>query len=354
MPRQFETENNIRQQDLEELVNNSVFDKFRDKTVLITGATGFIGSETVLAFLCANRIKNLNTKIVALVRNLEKAHKIFEHIIDDCNLEIIVQDIIEPIEYTGNVDYIIHCASNTQSKYMLEKPATTASIILDGTKRVLDFAKEKKVISTVFLSSIEVYGSIDSDLEIKENDNVGQIDITSPRSSYPLAKRMAENLCVDYSTEYGIDTKIARLTQIIGAGIKYNDTRVFAQFARSVIEQQDIVLHTKGETTRNYCYITDCVSGILSILIDGKNKEIYNVANSDTKCSIREIAEKFAKMGNLDIKYETKEHKEYPPEIKCCLNSDKLLSLGWEPQIMLQEMLDRLTKSMNRDRKNEV
>ena len=354
MPRQFETENNIRQQDLEELVNNSVFDKFRDKTVLITGATGFIGSETVLAFLCANRIKNLNTKIVALVRNLEKAHKIFEHIIDDCNLEIIVQDIIEPIEYTGNVDYIIHCASNTQSKYMLEKPATTASIILDGTKRVLDFAKEKKVISTVFLSSIEVYGSIDSDLEIKEDDNVGQIDITSPRSSYPLAKRMAENLCVDYSTEYGIDIKIARLTQIMGAGIEYNDTRVFAQFARSVIEKRDIVLHTKGETIRNYCYITDCVSGILSILIDGKNKEIYNVANSDTKCSIKEMAEKFAEMGNIQLSYKLEEHKEYLPTIKCCLNSYKLQNLCWKPQIMLQEMLDRLIKSMNRDRKNEV
>ena len=321
------------------------WEKFQNTTILITGATGFIGTQIVLSLAKASMEYNLNTKIILLVRSKEKAKNIFYEQLKFANIKLLQQDINKKIKYHENVDYIIHTASNTSSKSFVDTPVETISTTIDGTKNILEFAKEKKVKSIVFLSSMEVYGEINSETPLKEDD-LGKLELQNERNSYPQAKRLAENLCYSYFKEYNIPVKTARLCQIIGANIPYNDSRVFAQFARNVIEKKDIVLFTDGSTTRNYCYITDCVTAIFTILQKGKSGESYNVANQEAICSIKEIAENLLRNTDLKIKYETLKSNIYPSNCKLFLSTDKLRTLGWQAQVSLEEMLSKLVDGL--------
>ena len=321
------------------------WEKFQNTTILITGATGFIGTQIVLSLAKASMEYNLNTKIILLVRSKEKAKNIFYEQLKFANIKLLQQDINKKIKYNGNVDYIIHTASNTSSKSFVDTPVETISTTIDGTKNILEFAKVKKVKSIVFLSSMEVYGEINSETPLKE-DNLGKLELQNERNSYSQAKRLAENLCYSYFKEYNIPVKTARLCQIIGANIPYNDSRVFAQFARNVIEKKDIVLFTDGSTTRNYCYITDCVTAIFTILQKGKSGESYNVANQEAICSIKEIAENLLRNTDLKIKYETLKSNIYPSNCKLFLSTDKLQTLGWQAQVSLEEMLSKLVDGL--------
>ena len=312
----------------------SVFDK---KTVLVTGATGLIGSLCVKSLLASD----YDTKVLALVRNENKAKKMFE---ENENLYLIVQDINEPIKYENHADYIIHTASVTASKDFVEKPAQTILTALKGTFNVLEFAREKKCLGLVYLSSLEVYG-IPSKENVTEND-YGYIDILTPRGSYPEGKRIAENLCISYGSEYEVPVKIARLTQTFGAGVTKNDNRVFAQFAKSVIEKRDIVLHTEGKTKRCYCYTTDAVTGIYTILTKGERNNAYNIANSNTYISICEMA-KSLENENTKVVFDIDDKNYgYNPEMQIFLNSEKLEKLGWKAKTPLKEMFKRLISSM--------
>lgn len=343
----FETNNKIRQEDLEELANEKIFEEFAGKTVLVTGASGLIGSEIVLGFLCADRLKKLNIKVLAMVRNEQKARDVFECVLENKNFELIIQDVNNPVSYRGNVDYIIHCASTTSSGEIISKPVETARTSFWGTYNILKYAFEHKVKSFVYLSSIEIYGKTnDSNEDIKE-ENLGVLNPLNVRNVYPLSKKLAENLCVDFACEYGVNAKIARLTQTFGAGIAQEENRVFAQFCRSVIEKKDIVLHTDGSSFKNYCYLTDAVSAILTILIKGENGKAYNVANYDTGISIKNMAEMLAKKYGLKVVYDVSDkNRGYNESIHIKLNPEKLEALGWEPKIYLEEMFERLINSL--------
>lgn len=320
------------EEDIKEIINNFDMSVFKDKTVLITGATGLIGK------ICTLSLLQSGTKVVALVRNREKAQKIFS---DDKNLDLLVQDINSPINTDRKVDYIIHCASTTSSSDFVQKPVETIYTALNGTRNVLEFAKRrgKYLEGMVYLSSLEVYGKTEKE-QIKEED-LGYIDILTPRSSYSEGKRMSETMCISYAQEYNVPVKIARLAQTFGAGVSKDDNRVFAQFAKSVINNENIILHTKGETKRNYCYTTDAVRGIFTILTKGGKNQAYNVANKNTYISIADMA-KLLENENTKVVYEIDDKERgYNPTIKICLDSTKLEQLGWSPKIDLPKMFER-------------
>ena len=343
------------EQDTLEIVNSKYinWNFFKNSTILVTGATGLIGSQIVLSLLCANEQLNTNIKILALVRNKEKAKKKFKDVKTD-KLKFIIQDITEQID-CEKADFIIHTANGTASKGFVENPVETIDSIYTGTKNVLEYAKNNNIKSAVYLSSMEVYGNIGLDRKepLKEED-YGYMDVMKVRNSYPLGKKIAENMCHSYFSEYEVPVKIARLCQTIGAGIDYNDNRVFMQFARNVIEKQDIVLHTKGETIRSYCYITDCVAAIFCILEKGKNGEVYNVANSETTCSIKEMAEMLCnKYPISNLRMEINENNYYLETIKYVLNISKIKSdTGWNPKVSLEEMFSRLITNNISEGKN--
>ena len=325
--------NSIFEEDIKNIINDFDMSVFDGKTILVTGATGLIGK------LCVKSLLNsgYNTQVIALVRDEEKAKNIFR---ESKRLTYLVQDINQRINTTRRVDYIIHAASTTSSKDFVEKPVETIYTAINGSRNILEFAKNKRLEGMVYLSSLEIYG-VNEKENIKEED-YGYIDILNPRSSYSESKKMVETMCISYGTEYGVPVKIARLAQTFGAGVSISDNRVFAQFAKAIINKENIILHTKGETKRNYCYTTDAVRGIFTILTKGENNNAYNVANENSYCSISEMAHL------LENEYTKGEYKidevnrGYNPTVKIALNTEKLNALGWEAKVNLKEMFDRL------------
>lgn len=315
----------------------------RNSKFLITGATGLIGSSLVHCLLALDK----EITIICPVRSLEKAQLIYED--NYKKIDFVECDLLQylsNLKESDKFDYIIHCASPTAGKYMTEHPVETYMLAVDSTRAILEYARKSDLKGFVYISSLEYYGQILDDRIITE-DMQGYVDNTDPRSSYPLGKRAAEYLCSAYANEFEIPAKIARLTQTFGAGVSADDNRVFAQFARSVINGTDIVLHTTGESAKPYCYTTDCVSAILYILLKGQNGESYNVANQDTYISIREMAAFLRDNFNpkIDVRVEMHPEMGYAPVTKLHLSSEKLMSLGWVPKNDLKNMFDKLLRS---------
>lgn len=320
---------------------------FKNSLILVTGSTGLIGSLLVKGFLNANKKYNIKNKIFALARNLKKAQDIFNDYLDDKNFKIIENEITEPILIEENIDYIFHTACVTTSKEMIAKPVELIKTSICGTMNILDFAKEHNTRSIVYLSSMEVYGVIEkSDKNLTENE-LGKLDLTSVRSCYPESKRMNENLCKCYSDEYGVNVCVARLTQTFGAGASIKDNRIFAYIAKSIINNEDIVLKSSGKSTHDYCYTTDAISAILLLGKKGIRGETYNIANENTNASIYDMAklviDNFNK--NIGIKIEMANNEMYSKDSIIKLDTTKIRKLGWEPKVNLVQMYQRLIKS---------
>lgn len=322
------------------------WEEFRNKTVLITGATGGIGSMLVRSFLFANEQSELNIKVIGLVRNIKRAKIFFDNLVKNKNFKLVKNDITEKIKYRGNVDYIIHCANNTSSRSFVEMPVETMEVAFYGTKNVLEFAENKKVTSLVFLSSMEIYGIIENTDKMQSENDLGTLELLNVRNSYPIGKRAAETLCHSFYKEKNVPVKIARLAQTVGANVDYNDPRVYAYFARCIVEKKDIVLNTTGNTIRSYCYITDVITGILLLLQKGENGEAYNIANEDATSKIRDIAEMLTKeYPNSKLVFNIKDTGIFPKETVWALKTDKIQALGWKPNVSKEKMYDNLINS---------
>lgn len=305
-------------------------------TVLVTGASGLLGAALVRSFAA-----DAGTDVLAAVRNPDRAERMFEAL---SNVRIIQWDVTRPAELDGyDVDYVVHAAAETGSRAFVERPVEVIRTTVDGVVNVLDLARVKKVRAVVFLSTMEVYGSPTAD-PVTELD-YGYLDPVSVRSSYPESKRLAESLCVAHAREYGVPVKIARLTQTFGEGVRKGDGRVFAQFAEAVEAKRDIVLHTQGNTARCYCYLGDAVEAIRAILFRGLAGEAYNVANPETYCTIREMAEMLARRyppARVVVDLAGAAGRGYAPEFRMRLSVDKTRALGWTPKVGLIEAFERM------------
>ena len=344
--------------DLCDAASSDFFNEIDDEnTVLVTGATGMIGSQIVKSIVLYNSIHNKNIKIIALARNKKKAENVFRGFLENRKVDLFICDINEKIKIPEHVDYIIHGASATSSKYFVSNPVETILTALRGTKNILEIAREKSIKKMVYLSSLEVYGSPDEKVNYITEKDYGYLDPMQVRSSYSEGKRMAECLCAAYAKEYNVPVSVARLSQTFGACVSYDDGRVFAEFARCVIEKRDIVLHTSGRTIRSYCYTKDAITAIICLLTRGKTGEAYNVTNMDTVISIKEMAELVSELSSdndVKVVYDIPENVAelgYNPEMVIRLDNTKLKLLGWKPTVNLKDMYTRLIKSMQFDKK---
>ncbi len=327
------------------LINRELFAPLAGSVVLITGVTGLVGSMILRTLIAANDCYGYGIRVVGQARSPEKVSDVLG---DAAHREDVSFYYLEKLDGLEACDYVIHTACPTKSSYFVEHPVETIHSSLGTTVSVLEYARKHSVRKVVYLSSMELYGVSYEINQIMTEDKYGTVNPLQVRSCYPESKRMCECYCTAYSHEYGVNVSIARLAQTFGAGAPLGDTRVFMQFARSVIHKNDIVLHTEGRSVSNFCYITDAVAGILTILTKGISGEAYNVCHDTQSKTIREIACMVAEniaQNQIKVVFDIPAKKSaygYAPDVTMRLCSQKLKKLGWIPEITMEDAYRKL------------
>jgi nucleoside-diphosphate-sugar epimerase len=328
--------------------------ELNDKTILITGTTGLIGSFIVDVFIQYNRTHTGKVNIVSISRNEEVTRIRFPYVKKNDNTIFIYQDITEFLNHSFNgIDFIIHAASNSDPKSFFENPVSTISANAIGTANILELAKKYKS-KMVFLSSREVYGLVTGKTIYEESD-YGLVDFNQIRSVYPESKRIGELFCRSYYHEYKTAVSIIRLGYVYGPTITSKDSKVIAQFFHNAIQGNDIILKSRGTRKRTYIYLTDAVNGILHVLFNKiTTGDVYNIANSNSVITISDLADIIARIGNVQKILKIPNNEEitaWSPEQDVLINHNKLERLGWVPIIGIE---DGVKKTFNMLRKLNI
>lgn len=316
--------NSIFREEYKNITSQIDIEKLQNKSILVTGANGLIGSY-MIDYL--NSL-DLGINIYALSRSKDKLETRFG---TDEDIKFIEQDLNEPFRTDIKFDYIIHTASNAHPKAFSQDPVGTMKTNLIGTMNLLELAKDCGA-KFLYLSTGEIYGN-NTDHAFTEDD-LGVVDTKLSRSCYPESKRAGETLCMAYHSQYGIDVNIARLCYVYGATITDTNSRADAQFLRNALNGEDIVMKSEGLQRRTYCYVADCVSGLFKILTEGKNGDFYNISNPNSIVSVREYAQTLADISGVKLIFENPdevERKGYSKQADSILDSTKLQNLGWKP-----------------------
>ena len=337
--------NRIIDEDAQQIIDeNNKLTELYNSSVMVTGASGMIGSYFVYTLMKLNEDYDANIKIIPLIRNL---YKLDEEILSKDYVHPIVQDVTEKINYENDVDYIIHAASPASPKIMKEKPVETNFANTLGTAQTLMFAKNHNTKKYLFISSREIYGAPLENQEYFTEDSFGIIDQLIPRNAYAEGKKAAENMCVGFNTEYGLDTKIVRLAHTYGPGMSVDDGRVQADFLKNLLNEEDIVLNSDGSSIRTYTYISDAISAMFKIILKSKDM-VYNVSDERNEVSIRELAETMIQIlpeKELKLVFNIKEEDNdagYAPFKFGLLSSEKIRNeLNWNAKYSVFEGFKR-------------
>jgi UDP-glucuronate decarboxylase len=331
-------------------IDNGLY--FLDKTILVSGASGFLPAYIVETLLCANSSGKI--KVIALVRNISKARIRFKHWLHDNRLEIIQHDVTIPFVTNCNIDFIIHAASQASPKFYGVDPVGTLNANVLGTHNLINLAKVHNVESFLYFSSGEVYGEVEDALIPIKEDTFGYLNPAMVRSCYAESKRMGENICVSYFAQYGVKAKIVRPFHTYGAGMALDDGRVFADFVSNAVKRENIVLNSDGSAKRAFCYLSDATVGFLTILLKGENGQAYNIGNPNEEYSILELANIISRLypeSNMRVVKNVIDKADLSyiqsPVSRNSPNIDKAMSLGWSPVVAVEEGFKRTIESFS-------
>lgn len=333
-----------------EIANASLsWEKLKGKNILITGAGGFIGYYMVLGLLTRNDLFGDCIKVQALVRNEQRAKAKYGELLNRDDISLCVQDVSDEIT-AQKADFVVHAASQASNIQFENDPVGTINANLTGTSRVLDFAKKCGSEASLIISSLKVYGQVFNGKGYLSEEDVGYIDQTSYKNCYAIGKRAAETLCACYAKQYGMNIKIARPSYIYGAS-SLEDDRVWAQFIANIVRHESILLKSNGAALRSFCYVTDTVTGLLTVLLSGENVTPYNIAYEKSDVTIRGFAKTACEVfpeRNMSLSFANPSDEEEPkrdtspsaqtPEI---LDGSRLRALGWKPTVDLKEGIRR-------------
>lgn len=333
--------NRILEEDAIQIIKeNNGLEELKNTTFAITGASGMVGSYFLNTLVTLNKYFDMNINILALVRTPEK---LSDEIRNNKYVNVIKYDVVDKLNYDGNVDYIVHAASPASPAIMSKFPFETNLANTVGTANTLSFAKEKNVKGYMFISSREIYGQPAENQEFFTEDGMlGQVNPLVPRNGYAEGKKAAENMCSGIKEEYGLNTKIVRLAHTYGPGMSIHDGRVQADFLKNVVNNEDIIMKSKGEAVRTYTYISDAVSAMFKVLLKSSDI-VYNIADENSKTSIKELAQTLVNINPerniklvMDIPKVDENAKGNAAFTLGILSTEKIRKeLGWSPKYLI-------------------
>ena len=324
------------------------WEKLQEKNILISGATGMLGSFLIDVLMSKNE-SGLNCTVYALSRNAQKAADRFSKWSESTLLRFIPYDITKPFlrDDLGTVDYVLHMASKTHPVQYATDPIGTITTNIIGVQNMLEFAAEHNATRFAFISSNEIYGENRGDVELFDEDYCGYINPNTMRAGYPESKRCGEALCQAYIAQKGLDVVIPRPTRSYGPTMLMSDTKAISQFVKKGIAGEDIVLKSAGTQHYSYTYVADAVSGLLTVLLKGRSGEAYNIADERSDVTLRELAATIAEITGKEVVFESPDAVEasgYSTATKARLNGSKLKGLGWNAKYDIRRGMERTIK----------
>ena len=332
-------------EDIKSIANEleEFYDELEGKTVLIAGGKGFLGTYFTSVLTKINEILSKPMKIIvldSLITSKDKKDSINQ------NIEFLEQDISKSFEIGDNIDYIIHAASIASPPTYRKFPIKTVDVNYQGTKNLLEIAKEKKVRSMLLLSSSEIYG--DPEIFPTPESYVGKVSCTGPRACYDESKRLAETISILYFQQYKIPIKIARPFNVYGPYLNLDDGRIIPDFMNNAINKSQIIIHSDGSPTRSFCYVSDAIGGFFKLLLSKHDGIICNVGN-DEEVSVKNVADTIKKIiaKPISIKIIESDDPNYTkdnPQRRCPDLSLIKKTVNYIPKIDLEEGLKRVYK----------
>lgn len=339
-------DNELYQQDIAYISGLSIcWECLRNATVLISGATGLVGSFLVDVLMHKNRTEQLSCTVLITGRNTEKARSRFSRYWEDKQFHFFCCNLMGDLPcWEGAVDYVIHAASNTHPVAYATDPIGTVTTNIIGTKNLLDFAVEHQTRRVVFLSSVEIYGENRGDTEFFAESYCGYLDCNTLRAGYPESKRAGEALCQAYIRQKNADVVIPRLSRVYGPTLLKDDSKAMSQFIRNALAGEDIVLKSEGTQFFSYSYMADAVSGILFCLMYGQCGEAYNVADPSSNIRLKDLAQTIAASVGKSVIFELPDAVEsagYSKATVAVMDSTKLKKLGWHAEYDIRQGIQR-------------
>lgn len=341
--------NRILTEDFENLIKQDLpFENLRGKKILVTGAAGFVPSYFVKFLLYLNQWRDLQIELTGLVRNPTKARAVYGEGNFQNAFKLLIQDVSEPLQTEESFDFIVHAASPASPKYYGSDPVGVIRPNALGTFQLLEHARRTGLQKFVFISTAEIYGSLEQD-QVEEED-LGRLDPFQLRSCYAESKRLGETLCRSYQHQYRIPVNVVRPFHTYGPGMDFQDGRVFCDFVGHIVQNKNLTLNSDGSARRAFCYLSDAVSGILHILLKAPEGEAYNLGNPGGELSVLELAELLVGLfpeKNLKLEKKARVQEGY---IKSAVSRiipsvQKLNSLGWKPVVSPKEGFRRTVLS---------
>ena len=339
--------NEIYQHDIESVANFEELNKLTGSKFLITGATGMIASVIIDILMYYNNTIIESSKgihIIAVSRNEAKARERFAAYWDSGFFTYLSQDISQPLPELGDVDYILHAASNTHPRVYATDPIGTITANVTGTYELLSYAAEHHCRRFLCFSSVEIYGENRKDVDKFDESYLGYIDCNTVRAGYPESKRLSESLCNAFAAQKGQDFVIGRFSRVYGPTMGQEDSKAIAQFIRRAAAGEDIVLKSEGNQLYSYTYVVDAAAAALYLLLYGKSGEAYNVADEKSEITLKELAQILADAAGSKVIFELPDAVEragYSTATKALLDTGKITALGWRASTPIKEGLEK-------------
>lgn len=342
----FMMRSSIHKEDVRSIQESDLpWERLSGREVLITGATGMVGS--LMVDVLAPLSSEYGFELTIMSRNGDELNRRFGQYVDRHNLKMLPGDVNHLTDMS--LDVVFHLASNTHPIQYSTDPVGTITTNVLGLRNLLEGCKDSDG-RFVFASSVEIYGQNRGDVDYFHEGYCGYIDCNTVRAGYNESKRVGESLCQAYGSQYGVDFVTPRLSRLIGPTVRNDDSKALSQFIHSGSKGEPIVLKSDGMQKFSYCYSADAVSAILHLFFYGTSGTAYNVSGDDCDVTLKDLAMMISEITGSELRFEVPSEIEcrgYSKATRAMLDTSLIKSIGWRSRYDIRAALERTITAMN-------